>query len=88
MERKLEGKQRKRVMDLKCVKVRETRLGSRVTNTHKWRMENWKNEWKEEKKKKNQWNLNAGTKDSTSMQMRNTAMILYRKSHSTIDNTY
>lgn len=52
MERKLEGKQRKRVMDLKCVKVRETRLGSRVTNTHKWRMENWKNEWKEQKKKK------------------------------------
>lgn len=35
MERKLEGKQRKRVMDLKCVKVRETRLGGRVTNTHK-----------------------------------------------------
>lgn len=83
-------------MDLKCVKVEEGRLDSRVTNTHKWGMENWKNEWKGQKKKKrkerggggNQWNLNAGTKDSTSMQMRNTAMILYRKSHSSIDNTY
>lgn len=62
MERKLEGKQRKRVMDLKCVKVRETRLGSRVTNTHKWRMENRKNEWKEQKKKKKSVELECWNK--------------------------
>lgn len=71
MEEKLEDKRRKQVMDLKCVKVEEARLDSRVTNTHKWGMENWKNEWRGQKKKKKRKKGKGRGRKSVELECRN-----------------